>query len=121
MVLNDRSLTNQKDGLSNSLNLTNQDFYVRLVDEKNKSKKASLQAVPSSPPKTFALLNFGHFPPLLPPATQATSIVVPLTAEHLTWSNGKIHCSHRRGAGSISGVGMQTFCIFVFNLGPGFS
>ena len=36
MVLNDRSLTNQKDGLGNLLNLTNQDFYVRLVDEKNK-------------------------------------------------------------------------------------
>ena len=28
MFLNDRSLTNQKDGLSNQLNLTNQDFYV---------------------------------------------------------------------------------------------
>ena len=38
MVLNDRSLTNEKDGLSNSLNLTNQDFYVRLVDEKNKEQ-----------------------------------------------------------------------------------
>ena len=36
MVLNDRPLTSQKDGLSNSLNLTNQDFYVRLVDKKNK-------------------------------------------------------------------------------------
>ena len=34
MVLNDRSLTNQKDGFSNSLNVANQDFYVRLVDEK---------------------------------------------------------------------------------------
>ena len=33
MLLKDRSLTNQKDGLSNSLNLTNQDFYVRLVNE----------------------------------------------------------------------------------------
>ena len=47
MVLNDRSLTNQKDGLSNSLNLTNQDFYVRLVDKKTKKTIASLQAVPS--------------------------------------------------------------------------
>ena len=37
-LLNDRSLTNQNDGLSNSLNLrTNQDFYVRLVDEKTKT------------------------------------------------------------------------------------
>ena len=36
MASNDRSLTNQKDGLGNLLNLTNQDFYVRLVDEKNK-------------------------------------------------------------------------------------
>ena len=34
MVLNDRSLTNQKYGLSNSLNLANGDFYVRLMDEK---------------------------------------------------------------------------------------
>ena len=49
MVLNDRSLTNQKDGLSNSLNLTNQDFYVCRVNEKKKQNKtiASLQAVPS--------------------------------------------------------------------------
>ena len=39
MFSNDRSLTNQKDGLSNSLNLTNQDFYVRLVDEKKKQRK----------------------------------------------------------------------------------
>lgn len=41
MVLNDRSLTNQKDGLSNSLNLTNQVFYVRLVDEKKTKKTIS--------------------------------------------------------------------------------
>ena len=39
MVSNDRSLTNQKDGLGNSLNLTNQDFYVRLVDEKTQKKQ----------------------------------------------------------------------------------
>ena len=39
MVSNDRSLTNQKDGLDNSLNLTNQDFYVRLVDEKKQRKQ----------------------------------------------------------------------------------
>ena len=42
MVFNDSSLTNQKDGLSNSLNLTNQDFYVRLVDEKNEENKSVL-------------------------------------------------------------------------------
>lgn len=36
MLLNDRSLTNQKDGLRNSFNLTNQNFYVRVVDEKDK-------------------------------------------------------------------------------------
>ena len=49
MVSNDRSLTNLKDGLSNLLNLTRQDFYVRLVDEKKTTKKtmASLQAAPS--------------------------------------------------------------------------
>ena len=47
MLLNDRSLTDQKDGLSKSLNLTDQDFYVRLLDEKTKKTIASLQAVPS--------------------------------------------------------------------------
>lgn len=36
MLLNDRSGTNQKDVLSYSLNLTDQDFYVCLVDEKTK-------------------------------------------------------------------------------------
>ena len=66
MVLNDRSLTNEKDGLSNSLNLTNQDFYVRLVDEKNKEQTiASLQVVPSP-----SLPHF-EFPLFLRPATQA--------------------------------------------------
>ena len=70
MVLIDRSLTSQKDGLSNSLNLTDQDFYVHLVDEKTKKTIVSLQAIPSpsraSPPRT-------HFdsPPFLRPATQA--------------------------------------------------
>ena len=33
MLLNDRSVTNQRDGLNNPLN---QDFYVCLVDEKTK-------------------------------------------------------------------------------------
>ena len=36
MVLNDRLLTNQEDGLSNSLNLTNQNFYIHLMDERKK-------------------------------------------------------------------------------------
>ena len=47
MVSNDRSLTNQKDELGNSLNPTNQDFYVCPVDKKTKKTMASLQAVPS--------------------------------------------------------------------------
>ena len=42
MLLNERSLTNQKDGLSKSLSLTNQDFYVRLVDEKDKENNSVL-------------------------------------------------------------------------------
>lgn len=41
MLLNDRSGTNQKDVLSYSLNLTDQDFYVCLVDEKTKETIAS--------------------------------------------------------------------------------
>ena len=45
MLLNDRSLTDHKDGLSNSFNLTNQDFYVRLEYKKTKKTIASLQAV----------------------------------------------------------------------------
>ena len=36
-----------EDGLSNSLNLTNQEFYIHLVDEKTKKTIAPLQAVPS--------------------------------------------------------------------------
>ncbi len=50
MVLNERSLTSQKDGLSNSLNLTNQDFYVRVVDEKNKENNSVLAG------RSFSLL-----------------------------------------------------------------
>ena len=46
MVLNDRPLTNQKDGLSNSLNLTDQDFYICLVDEKNKENNLILTFAP---------------------------------------------------------------------------
>ena len=42
MLLNDRSLTNQNEGLSNSLNLTNQNFFVRLVDEKKQGKQLRL-------------------------------------------------------------------------------
>ena len=39
MLLNDRSLTSQKDGLSNSISLANQDFYIRLVDEIKQRKQ----------------------------------------------------------------------------------
>ena len=53
VVLNDRSLTSQKDGLSNSLNLTNQDFYVRLVDEKNKVNNSVLAGRSFSLPRSF--------------------------------------------------------------------
>ena len=49
MVSNDRSLANQKDGLSNSLNLTDQDFYICLVDEKNKENNSVLAG------RTFSL------------------------------------------------------------------
>ena len=52
MVFNDSSLTNQKDGLSNSLNLTNQDFYVHLVDEKNKENNSVLAG------RSFSLSRF---------------------------------------------------------------
>ena len=69
MLLNDRSLTSRKDEVSNSLNLTNQDFYVLLVDEKTKKKKAivSLQAVPSP-----SLAHF-DFPSALRHAKQASN------------------------------------------------
>ena len=70
MVLNDRLLTSQKDILSNSLNLTNQDFYVRLEDEKTKNTIASLQAVPSSFRASPSHAHFDH-PPFLRPAKQA--------------------------------------------------
>ena len=53
MVLNDGLLTNQKDGLGNSLNLTNQGFYVRLVDEKNKENNSVLAGHPFSLPRSF--------------------------------------------------------------------
>ena len=54
MVSNDRSLTNQKDGRGNSLNLTNQDFYVRLVDEKKNNENDSVLAGrPSRTPSDF--------------------------------------------------------------------
>ena len=38
-MVSNQSLTNQKDGLGNLLNLTNQDFYARLVDEKKQGKQ----------------------------------------------------------------------------------
>ena len=55
MVLNDGSLTNQKDGLSNSLNLTNQDFYIRLADEKDKQNNSVLAGRSFSLPRSFWL------------------------------------------------------------------
>ena len=56
MVSNDRSLTNQKDGLGNLLNLTNQNFYVRLVDEKkNRENNSVLAGRPLSLPRSFWL------------------------------------------------------------------
>ena len=53
MASNDRSLTNQKDGLGNSLNLTNQEFYVHLVDEKNKENNSVLAGHTFSLPRSF--------------------------------------------------------------------
>ena len=53
MFSNERSLTNQKDGLGNSLNLNNQDFYVRLVDEKNKEYNSALEGRTFSLPRSF--------------------------------------------------------------------
>ena len=60
MVSNDRSLANQKDGLSNSLNLTNQIFTVVWWTKKTKKTIASLQAVPSP--------SRAHILTLLPPS-----------------------------------------------------
>ena len=64
MVSNGRSLINQNDGLGNLLNLTNQEFYVRLVDEKNKENNSVLAG--PSPSR-------GHFdfPPSLSTACHA--------------------------------------------------
>ena len=73
--VNDRSLTNQC-GLSNSLNLTHEDLYVRLVDENSKKTTASLMAVPSPSRAHY------DFPPLLRPATSAMYL-----RRHL----GKVH------------------------------
>ena len=61
MLLKDRSLTNQKDGLSNALILTNQDFYVRLVDEKENN--SILAGSPFSPfPLVLTSLPFYGLP-----------------------------------------------------------
>ena len=67
MVLNDRSLTNQKSGLSNSLNLTNHDFYAIRVGKKKITKKtiASFYAVPSPSRAHF------DFPPSISTACHA--------------------------------------------------
>ena len=74
MVLSDRSLTNQKDGLSNSLNLTIQDFYVRSVDEKNKENNSVLASRPLVSSQNFRV-PFDSFPPLLRLDTQAILLV----------------------------------------------
>ena len=55
MVSNDRSLTNQIERLSNSLNLSNQDFYVCLVDEKNKENNSVLADYTVSLARSFCL------------------------------------------------------------------
>ena len=47
MFSNEMSLTNQKDGLGDSLNLTNQDFMFVWWMKKTNKTIASLQAVPS--------------------------------------------------------------------------
>ena len=78
MFLNDRSLTNQKDGLSNLLNLTNQNLYVRLVDEKNEENNGSLAGRPSSKGARSFRAHFDPFPPFLRPATQANLSLKPL-------------------------------------------
>ena len=48
MLLNDRLLTIQKYGLSNSLNLTNHDFYGHLGDKKNEENNSALAGHPFS-------------------------------------------------------------------------
>ena len=65
MVLNSRSLTNQKDGLVNLLNLINQDIFRSSGGRKTKKTIASLQA--RLPPAL--ILTF--LSPFLRPATQA--------------------------------------------------
>ena len=81
MVLNDRSLTNQKSGLSNSLNLTNQDSYVPRVDKKKKQTEkaiASLQVVPSP--------SRAHFD--LPPSISTPCLALPRWLPGLKSANG---------------------------------
>lgn len=104
MLLNDSSGTNQKDVLSYSLNLTNQDSYVRLVHEKNKTI-ASLQAVPSPSCAHF------DFPSLLRPATQAGCFVVHVRRTR----KGERRAGTRRTAGMGGGDAfLLFFCVFVF-------
>ena len=71
MVLNVSSLSNEKDGLGNLFNLTSQDFYVRLVDEKNKENNSVLAG------RTFPSCAHFDFPPFLRPATQANNLIEP--------------------------------------------
>ena len=75
MVSNNKSVTNQKDGLRNSLNLTNQDFYVRLVNEKNNKNSSVLAGCtfrahfdfpPSLSTACHVSYNKGSFRPQIP-------------------------------------------------------
>lgn len=104
MLLNDSSGTNQKDVLSYSLNLTNQDSYVRLVHEKNKTI-ASLQAVPSPSCAHF------DFPSLLRPATQAGCFVVHVRRTRK--GERREHVGQRGWVG-----GMHSFSFFAFSSSP---
>ena len=70
MLLNDRSLSNQKDRLSNQIDVANQDFCVRLVDKKTKKTITSLRAVSAASMHRSSRVHFDPFPPLVRPDTQ---------------------------------------------------
>jgi len=64
-LLNDMSLTNQNDGLGNSSNLTNQDFYVRLVDVKNEENNSVLAGRSLLLSSQYFRVRFDPFPSFL--------------------------------------------------------
>lgn len=70
LLLYDRSLTNQKDRLSNQINLTNQDFIIRLVDEKKGRKQWRSCRTSLLEARRSSRVHFDPFPPLVWPATQ---------------------------------------------------